>query len=259
MPMIGVCGDSFFAATQDLDRIDCRGSAGKHFTEILSKTLGYDLFTLARGACSNTAIRLQIDEMIRQNCDFVLIGVTSEGRIEYPLESDRFYYPEGIYNIIYNSHPDLSSLNSNFVNPSIVSETINNVLTGYGHVRDEEQRRAIEFYHRELFVPELRQLQDAWILSDGIRTLIDKKIPYIIFMQDWMSNFRSIPIFANENPRHLYSEKHKHMIPFYYDTSDEDEDNGHTKRRYHVSDKKQVEIANHLCNYIQSNNLLVWS
>lgn len=258
MPMMGVCGDSFFAATQNLDRPDCYDSEGKHFTEILSKKLGYDLFTLARGACSNTAIRLQIDEVIRQNCDFVLIGVTSEGRIEYPLEEDKFYYPDGIYNIIYNSHPDRSSLNVNFKNSSIVSETINNVLTGYGHVRDEDQRKAIELYHKELFVGELKQLQDTWILSDGIRLLQDKKIPYIFFMQSWMSNFR-VSTFYNDNPRHLNYQQHKHMIPFYYDNLDDTQDNGFTKRRWHVSDKNQVAIADHLCEYIHVNNLLVWS
>lgn len=258
MPLMGVCGDSFFAATQNLDRPDCYDSEGKHFTEILSKKLGYDLFTLARGACSNTAIRLQIDEVIRQNCDFVLIGVTSEARIEYALEEDKFYYPDGIYNIIYDNHPDLSSLNVNFKKPSIVSETVNNVLSGYGHVRDENQRKAIEMYHKELFVRELRQLQDTWILSDGIRLLQDKKIPYVIFMQNWMSNFR-VSTFADDNARHLSIVRHKHMIPFCYDTTDDLTENGHTQRRWHVSDKNQVVIADHLCEYIHSNNLLTWS
>lgn len=258
MPLMGVCGDSFFAATQNLDRPDCNNSSGKHFTEILTKKLGYDLFTLARGACSNTAIRLQIDEVVRQNCDFVIIGVTSEGRIEYPLEEDKFYYPNGIYNIIYDSHPDLSSLNQNFKNPSIVSETINNVLSGYGQVRDDNQRRAIELYHKELFVRELRQLQDTWILSDGVRLLIEKKIPYIIFLQNWMINFR-VSTFFNNDPRHLSFDKHRHLIPFHYDTLDDTTQNGHTTRRWHTSDKNQVVIAEHLCEYIHSNNLLVWS
>jgi len=257
MPLMGVCGDSFFAATQDLPhRDDCKGSSGKHFSEILSKKINYDLFTLARGACSNTAIRLQIDECVRQNCDFIIIGVTGENRIEYPLEEPKFIKGDGIYNIIYNSHPDLSSLNQNFKNPSIISETITNVLAGYGHVRDDSQRKAIELYHKELFVQELKQLQDTWILSDGVRLLIEKKIPYIIFL-NWMMNFR-VSAFFNDNPRHL-THKHDHFIPFAYDSLDDTTANGHTHRRWHVSDKNQVVIAEHLCEYIYSNNLLVWS
>jgi len=47
MPILGIAGDSFYAATQDIaGRSDCEGSHGKHFTEVLAKKLGYDLFTL---------------------------------------------------------------------------------------------------------------------------------------------------------------------------------------------------------------------
>ena len=59
---LGVCGCSWMAATKNGTRPDILESEGKHFTEILAKRLGWNYFTLARSACSNTTIRLQIDE-----------------------------------------------------------------------------------------------------------------------------------------------------------------------------------------------------
>ena len=66
MPTLGVCGDSFMSATMNTEREETWDSEGRHFTEILAKKIGYDYFTLARAACSNNAIRLQVDEMIKQ-------------------------------------------------------------------------------------------------------------------------------------------------------------------------------------------------
>lgn len=259
MPLLGVCGDSFLAATQDHEwRMDLKGSPGKHFTELLAKRLDYDYFTLARGACSNTAIRLQIDEMIRQEVDFVIVGTTSQNRIEYPMKNKLVEFGKGIYNIIYEKHPDQSSLNTNFTHPHIVSETVNNVLSGYGQVRDEEQLESIKRYFMDVYHEDIRKLQDGWIISDGVRALREAKIPYVVLLVSGLLNL-GISTFDKPDNRILHDHiKHRSMLPYYYDTYDEDlgED---TPRRWHVSDKNQVVICENLCQYIQTNNLLVWS
>lgn len=259
MPVLGVCGDSFLAATQDHDwRIDLRGSPGKHFTELLAKKLGYDYFTLARGACSNTAIRLQIDEMIKQQVDFVIVGTTSQNRIEYPIKNKLVEFRKGIYNIIYDKHPDLSSLNPNFIDPHVVSETINNILSGYGQVRDDEQLESIKRYFMDIYHDDIRKLQDAWIISDGVRALREARIPYVILLVSGLLNL-GVSTFDKPDSRILYDNiKHMQMLPYYYGSYDEElgED---TPRRWHVSDKNQIAICEHLCQYIETNDLLIWS
>lgn len=254
MPVIGIAGDSFFAPTQDIaSRSDCAGSKGKHFSEIMSKFLGYDLLPLSRGAVSNSVIRLQVQELVKKKVDFVIYGTTSSGRLEYPSTYSSNYAAEsGIYNFDYSTHPDLSSLNPNFGLNSMQSETISTVLGGYG-MCTENQKEAIEMYFKELFDERYRQVQDAFIISSGVQELIDNKIPYICLFDDFVE---LIPYFSNPNKRIII--KDRSLLPFRYDSYDEETGND-THRRYHVSDKNQVVIAYKLCQYIRTNNLLVWS
>lgn len=259
MPVLGVCGDSYMSATTNGDRLDLKNSEGKHFTEILAKKINYKYYTLARAACSNSVIRLQIDQMIHDKVDFVIIGMTRADRLEYPakysnISFDKFSL-QGIFNFVYDTHPDRSSQNPKFNQNNMFTETITNVLAGnYGYkdVRDEEQRESIKRYFMDIYDHGYREKQDSWIISDGIRNLIDAGIPYLALLQDFSiyNQFFKIP-----NKRHVirgsdpYLDK---LIPFTYPAND-----GH--RRWHTSDKDQVDIANLMCNYIQTNNLLVWS
>jgi len=252
---IGIAGDSFFAPTQDLKhRDDCLGSGGKHFSEILAKKLGYELFPLSRGAASNSLIRLQVEQLVKENVDFVIYGSTSVGRLEFPhKEKTRDYCAElGLFNFNYENHPDLSSLHKDFGENNMDSDTICSILTGYGYVT-EDQRLAIKYYFEYLFDERYRQVQDAYIMSSGVQELIDNKIPYICLFDNYVE---LIPYFRKQNKRIVTRDLT--LLPFRYNFYDE-ETGKDTLRRYHVSDKNQVEIANLLCNYIQTNNLLVWS
>jgi len=95
---LGVCGDSFMATKNYEEGVD--NGHGKHFTEILAKKLDCDLITYARGGCSNQAIRLQIDEIIKLlnklnfflfktvskdilDCCQLLIKIAYEKQLEY--------------------------------------------------------------------------------------------------------------------------------------------------------------------------------
>lgn len=255
MKKIGIAGDSFFAPTLDIpERADCRGSSGKHFSEVLAKMLGYEVYSLARGAVSNSVIRLQVEELVKEKVDFVIYGSTSSGRLEYPniLKTQSYCAELGIYNFSYKQHPDLSSLNPNFIENNTHSDTISTILGGYGDCT-ERQRQAIRMYFEELFDERYRQIQDAYILSSGVQELIDNKIPYLCLFDNFVE---LIPYFQKHNQR-IVTQDYK-LLPFRYDTYDE-ETGTHTQRRYHVSDKNQLVIANYLCNYIVTNNLLNWS
>lgn len=262
MPTLGVCGDSYFAATINDDlRSDLKDSHGKHFSEIMAAKLGYDLFTLARGACSNSSIRLQIDEMIKRKVDFVIVGVTSPDRLEYRTGESKYDFRNGINNIVYDGYPDQSSDNINSTGV-LFSDTISNILAGYGPVKDKDQFNAIREYFDQIHDTEFRHHQDSWIIANGIQELKDAKIPYILLGHAWLCYTNYFKFYSN-NDRFLLrrSDKdifdHNKYIPFHYDTFDEDTGH-HTTRRWHVSDRNQIRIANNLLDYINSKNLLVW-
>lgn len=256
MKRIGIAGDSFFAPTQNIpNRLDCKDSAGKHFSELMASQLGYELYPLSRGACSNSVIRLQVSQLVKEKVDFVIYGSTSVNRLEYPnvnKNNNSFIAELGIYNFVYSTHPDLSSLNSNFSENNTHSDTISNILAGYGDC-SEEQRQSIRFYFENLFDERYKQIQDSYIMSSGVQELIDNCIPYLCLFDNYVN---LIPYFQKKNKR-VVTEDYS-LLPFRYDSMDE-ETGEFTKRRYHVSDKNQVVIAERLCNYIKSNNLLVWS
>ena len=82
MKKLAICGDSFSAVSKILP--------GTHFSELVAKTLGWELLNYARRGCSNGGIRLQIQEAIRQNASFIIIVPTGWDRMEIPVR-DNFY------------------------------------------------------------------------------------------------------------------------------------------------------------------------
>jgi hypothetical protein len=193
--ILGVCGDSFFASiSKDVNGI--YNGSGSHFTEILAKKLGWDIVTFARGACSNQAIRLQIDEMINVKPDILIIGTTSPDRFEYPINSlksnnylryneniEKLYNPDiGIYNIDYKSFPNKSSENIGFSNykPVLFSDTLNNIFNNpslYKFLEEGDVITLEEWYNR-FYDWRWKQQTDTWIISDGLRKLKENNIKF---------------------------------------------------------------------------------
>lgn len=196
MPTLGVCGDSFMSATMNTKREETWDSEGRHFTEILAKKIGYDYFTLARAACSNNAIRLQVDEMIKQKVDLVIIGTTTSNRLEIP-HLGRKYNPHlGVYNLDYRKefYPDRSATNPKFKH-NLISETLTNIFYDpvpmvkkivckhqktYTPELSEEQFTALEQYYDFLYDPEYKAQLDKFIILSAIKSLETSKIPFVI-------------------------------------------------------------------------------
>jgi len=253
MPVLGVCGDSWFAATQELDRKDCRDSKGKHFSEILAKKLNYDLYTLARGACSNSAIRLQISELVKRKVDFIIVGVTTANRIEYPRHDNKKFVPDkGIHNICYDLHPDQSSDNVNANYSTMYSDTLTNIFgngdNNSGPVRSEEQREAIKNYYLEVFDINFRETQDAWIIASGIQEIRDAKIPYLLLGYPWLDNTK---YFNKGNDREILYDAGRGLVP-----ACRVKGPINTHRRWHTTDEEQAKIAETLHKHITQKSLL---
>jgi hypothetical protein len=197
MKKIGICGDSFMASISYDEKNDDNGY-GKHFTEILAQKLNCELVTFARGACSNQAIRLQIDEVIKEKPDCVIIGLTSSDRIEIPIKntktteyykkitnkfiSESFNCDDGLYNIDYRNYPDNSSKHKNFnlIEPKLISETINNFFNEEYKHKDvsQEDILLIEKWFNRLYDYKWKKQQDIWIISDGLRKLKEININF---------------------------------------------------------------------------------
>jgi hypothetical protein len=248
MPVLGICGDSWFAATLNIDRDDCRDSEGKHFSELLSKKLNYDLFTLARGACSNSAIRLQMSEMVKKKVDFIIVGVTSANRIEYPRYDDKVFDPEsGIYNIYYTHCPDNSSKYFDKNQEVLISDTLTNIFGNKFNsapVRSEEQRDAIKSYYLEMFDINFREQQDAWIIASGIQEIRDAGIPYLLLGLPFLKH----TTYFKDTNRDILCDGNRGIVPCVYGVSG--------VRRWHTTDDVQIQLANNLYDYITKNNLL---
>ena len=183
------------SATQNLNRLDCVDSAGKHFTEIVAKRLNYSYATLARGALSNSAIRLQVDEMIHRRVDFVIFGSVPENRLEIPTNSG-FDPGLGVYNINYSRTPDLSALDPGFVRDNIESDTLNNFFDEYGNRNKsylenltDDHFDAVKHYTAYLFDPQFRQLQDLWIIESTVLAIRYANIPYLFLPHaEWVTS-----------------------------------------------------------------------
>jgi hypothetical protein len=230
-------------------RDDCRDSEGKHFSEILAKKLNYRLFTLARGACSNSCIRLQISNMVKRKVDFIIVGTTSVNRIEYPRYDGKEFDPSlGIFNMYYTYYPDQSSLIFDEDKEVMISDTLTNIFGNKFNsapVRSEEQREAIKHYYLEMFDLRFREQQDAWIIASGIQEIRDAGIPYLLLGHKWLkySNY-----FNTESHREIFNgDKSDNLIPFTHGVSG--------VRRWHTTDDVQIKIADDLHKYITQNTL----
>ena len=257
MPTVGVCGASWMAATQNLHRIDCSDSAGKHFTEILAKKLDHKYITLARGAVSNSAIRLQINEMIRRQVDFIIFGSETENRIEVPIKSG--FNPElGIYNINYGRTPDQSALESGFAHDNMESDTLNNFFDRQGNKNKnylenltDDQFDAVKHYTAYLYDPKFRQLQDVWIIESTLLAIRQAKIPYLFLPHAAWVTAQS-DYLSKSDPRIVSDGR---LGPYRYNNQLLGKS---STRRWHTTDDDQIKIANNVYEYIQTHNLLAW-
>jgi len=167
MAKLIVCGCSLSA-----DSIDRPGTGYGHQT---AKRLGWDVEILARQGCSNGGIRIQIDEALRQQPDFVIVAPTFCDRIEIPAATDCGYdKTAGIDNVNYGTNPyrmiceNITTLVGNYNNPYRTGEL------------DKNTQEAIRQYINHIYDVNWKRQQDEWIMRDGIMQLFYSGIPFLI-------------------------------------------------------------------------------
>lgn len=249
MKRLGVCGCSWMAATKNGISADVEESFGKHFTELVANQLGYEYLTYAKGSASNSCIRLQISQIIKDGVDFLIVGTTTSNRLDFPLMSKKFNIDQGIFNFDYSSHKDDQSYNDKkFTNNNFLSESISNfletddqnILNRY-HI-SKEQLSALKYYFQELFDFSWRDQQDMWIIESAIKEIEDSKIPYILFPAGLLNFFRDK--FPDSNKRFIWEPD---LQPWNWEKGN---------RRWHTTDKAQEEGAKKIIDYIKKHNLI---
>lgn len=215
---LAICGASWFSS--DLNY------PGKSFGEILATRHDMELISLARGGCSNFTISLQVNQAIAMGADLVILGTTEPDRIEIPIVNSMvqtlwdkfknnfnwgnwFNYQlnaydrtRGLANIQYAPHTDLSSNHSFLTNPTLVSESLNNLVfrdsphNFYNLTND--QIEAIKHYMVSMYDASSKRQSDIWIINDTCRRLTTASIPFLLFtselyMQDWEEDIKWLP------------------------------------------------------------------
>ena len=241
---VGIAGCSFWSATQDVDSPNCKDSSGKHFTEIVANYFNWEYITLARGACSNTAIRLQIDELVKQQVDLIIFGITSFDRIDIRSIGE-FGYSDDIYSLDYHGFPDRSALDSRFSNtPSLISQSITHIIrppvakTAYW---TEQQSKEITNWFNLCYSSGIKQRQDEWIIHSTIEMLERTGIPYYCAGQVPHHLLTHIDSNRTVGPNHpQWAELDPWRWPRNY------------VRRYHTTDETQAIGADNWIKYLQS-------
>lgn len=201
MKTLAICGDSWF--TTDLQY------PAHSFGEVLSEMYDYKLLSLARGGCSNFAISLQVRKAIELNADIVIIGATTPDRIEIPIISSNLssweklkkafdwhswnhtqpssYIPaNGISNVKYFPGVELSGSHDFLQNPTIISESMNNLAfqlvhrKHYYNLLTTDQIIALKQYMLNLYDTEIKRQYDTWAINDACRQLLEKNIPFLV-------------------------------------------------------------------------------
>ena len=244
---VGIAGCSFWAATQELNHSDCSGSGGKHFTEIVANHFNWEYVTLARGACSNTAIRLQVDELVKQQVDLIIFGITSFDRIDIRRIGE-FEYSDDVYSLDYYGLPDRSALDYRFSKtPSLISQSINNITnTVHSETWTEQQSEVINNWFNLCYSPGIKQRQDEWIIHSTIEMLERTGIPYYC---------------AGQVPHHLITHinDNRTVGPNHAQWTDLDPWQWPRDyvRRYHTTDETQSMGADNWIKYLHGQGYLV--
>lgn len=193
MKKLVICGCSFSSPVQG-------EYAGTHWSELLAQRLDAQLIVLARQGISNNVIRLQIDQAMTHDPDWVLISATTPDRIELPVDKDadkRYESYVSFEDHCYDADKGLANFNYPGHHNTMISETIFSIIDWPTHpYRDRPLSSDIKFavknYAACLYDVAWKTQCDNWIIDSGLWTLHHRKIPFLY--NPWVLNTRRKPL-----------------------------------------------------------------
>ena len=182
--------------------IDSEDHGTTSFLDLYCQQKDLHHVSLARSGATNFLIRLQIEEAIRRNADFIVIGTTTSDRMEIPIpgKEDEIQWPIRLGDVEYRGYRSTSEGNVDTRNPKIISDSINNWTTDfYHHVPHYNFKRkeitpeiieAMKHYVAYLHSFQLDQMKDYFVIAEGLRKLISlgKEFVFLggpMFYCDW--------------------------------------------------------------------------
>jgi hypothetical protein len=214
MKTVAVCGDSWFTSDNS--------HPGKSFGEIIARNNNWNLKSLAQMSCSNFAISLQVDRAIELKSDFIIVGTTTPDRVEIPIiDSNNKYIWENLKSFfnwsdwadhqpeVYKKSHGVDNIRPRDAHgplahdagkpaPTVISESINNLLFRNRHNFDNLQLDALKLYATALYDSGVKRQVDCWIISDACRRLISSKIPFLLYIEPlfdpgdhWQTGFKN--------------------------------------------------------------------
>ena len=187
-----VAGCSFSAVSKSLP--------GTSWSEVLAGKLGWDLENLARQGCSNGGIRLQIEEIRRQQPDFAIITPTFWDRMEIPARAAPYdwsikgggenpplerHLQDKHKNNGYNRVDGINNVNYGNNNYNMICETIFSLAENYPHPYrsgkiDKQTQTAIRHWIDCIYDTHWKKQQDEWIIREGILQLYLDGIKFFV-------------------------------------------------------------------------------
>ena len=181
------CGCSFMSS-------DLHNLGTTSFLDRYCETKKLKHISLARSGATNFLIRLQIEEAIKRGADYIVISATGSDRIDFALRKSVPVLLQ-LQNIDYKDYGSISEKNVQPMDVCVISDSINNWTTKQAREMshnndkrkvDSELTTALAHYLAYLHTYSLEQNYDYYIISDGIRKLIDLDKKFI-FMAGPMS------------------------------------------------------------------------
>jgi len=156
-----------------IDELKRRGY--KHYASFLdryAKVKDFQYINLAVGGASNLFIRLQIEQAINNQADYVIIGATEPDRFEIPAQSIDI--------------ENTRKFNSKkYIISTQVADNINSI--------PDNLISAVKYYKAYIQDHDIDSIKNYFLLRDGLTQLEKKKIPYVFIPgplrdQDWTKN-----------------------------------------------------------------------
>lgn len=207
---------------------------GTSWGEVIAQNLGWQVNNLARQGCSNGGIRIQIDEILRQQPDFAIITPTFWDRMEIPVCSDPWDWTQpnqlGLLQRLeqhlqklnlgksqskggYNRASGINNINYGHNSSSMICETIFSLANNIEHryrkkLLDPQVCNALQQYINHLYDSDWKKQLDEWIITEGVLRMFHQGIPFVIspvLLWPW----------DPDNPR-LWRESFPSVLPDHY-------------------------------------------
>lgn len=213
------CGGSYMSVDQPPAQITS-------FLELYARDRNFKHVSLARIGVSNFGIRLQIDEAIRRQADYVIVSTVPSERIDVVLNTKIQHGWFSLNNVVYHNYGCVSEYNLDDYDPKIVCDTVDHSLNNRSELTDI-QKQSIKKFVADLQNPSVERQKDYYIIASGLYQLQQKGIPFLLLpdgMKDldwawvenvWPSDRLSPMEMPDQNSKDIISVTHNNQPAHY--------------------------------------------